>query len=185
MSLSNMAVEYGSSNRARRAGDASPWRDPAHKLRLQGRSTSPGRLQTLVCRARRNRSGAAAAEFTLVAPVLMGLLFGTFEYGIAFFTYNTMQAAARDVGRQVAINTLLVGSAESAIRARLPNWARDDAMVTVQQSAPANPNINVYTILVTMPMSGATPIQFFSRVANPTLSTELRMKQELPYVTNP
>ena len=47
---------------------------------------------------------------------------------------------------------------------------------------PANPAVNVYTATITMPMSAATPVQFFSRVTNPTLRAELRMKQELPYV---
>lgn len=144
-----------------------------------------GRLGTLIGGARRSRSGAAATEFAMVLPVLMGLTFGTFEYGIAFYTFNTMQAAARDVGRQVAINTLPAGSAQDAIRARLPGWARDEATVTVSQSAPANPNVNVFTFVVTMPMNAATPIQFFSRLTNPTLRTELSMKQELPYVAAP
>lgn len=121
----------------------------------------------------------------MVLPILMGLTFGTFEYGIAFYTFNSMQAAARDVGRQVAINTLSAASAQGAIRARLPGWAREDATVTVTQSAPANPNVNVFTFVVTMPMNAATPVQFFSRITNPTLRTELSMKQELPYVATP
>ncbi len=139
----------------------------------------------LLGRLRRNRSGAAAVEMALVTPVMLGLLMGTFEYGIAFFTYNTMQVAARDVGRQVAINTMLVGNAEAAIRTRLPEWARTGATVTIQQSAPASPNTNVYTFIITMPMSAATPVRFFSLANNHQLRTELRMKQELPYVTNP
>lgn len=113
---------------------------------------------------------------------MMGLLFGTFEYGIAFFSYTAAQSAVRDVTRQVAVNTMLVSGAESAIRARLPAWARSAATVTVSQSAAANPAANVYTVVVTMPMSAATPLQFYSKVSNPTLRTELRMKQEMPYV---
>ncbi len=139
----------------------------------------------MISRACACRRGAAAAEFAMVLPVLMGLTFGTFEYGIAFYTFNTMQAAARDVGRQVAVNTLPVGNAQAEIRARLPGWAREGANVAVTQSAPANPNTNVYTLVVTMPMDSATPIQFFSRLTNPTLRTELSMKQELPYVITP
>ncbi len=102
-----------------------------------------------------------------------------------YYTFNTMQAAARDVGRQVAVNTLPVGNAQAEILARLPGWAREGANVAVTQSAPANPNTNVYTLVVTMPMDSATPIQFFSRLTNPTLRTELSMKQELPYVITP
>lgn len=130
----------------------------------------------------RDRKGAAAVEFALVVPAMMGLLFGTFEYGVAFFSYATAQAAVRDVTRQVAVNTLPIGSAESAIRSRLPNWARSGATVSITQSSPANPATNVYTAVVSMPMSVATPLQFFTKVTNQTLRTELRMKQEMPYV---
>lgn len=113
---------------------------------------------------------------------MMGLMFGTFEYGIAFFSYTAAQSAVRDVTRQVAVNTMMVGSAEAAIKARLPDWTRSAATVTISQSSAANPAANVYTVVVAMPMSAATPLQFFSKVANPTLRTELRMKQEMPYV---
>jgi Flp pilus assembly protein TadG len=129
-----------------------------------------------------DKRGAAAAEFALVIPAALGLLFGTFEFGIAFFSYATAQSAVRDVTRQVAVNTMPVANAQSAILSRLPNWARSGATVTVSQSSAANPATNVYTVVVSMPMSAATPLQFFTMAANQTLRTELRMKQEMPYV---
>lgn len=179
MSLSYKAAPGSTANRVRLATIA---RRNFESPTVQPRATGVGAIMS---RARACRRGAAAAEFAMVLPVLMGLTFGTFEYGIAFYTYNTMQAAARDVGRQVAINTLPPGSAQAAIRARLPAWARDGATANVTQSTPANPNTNVFTFVVTMPMDSATPVQFFSRLTNPTLRTELSMKQELPYVATP
>jgi predicted secreted protein len=112
----------------------------------------------------------------------MGLLFGSFEFGVAYFSYSAAQAAVRDVTRQVAVNTMPVGNASSAIRSRLPDWARDAASISITQSSPANPATNVYTVVVSMPMSAATPLQFFTLATNSTLRTELRMKQEMPYV---
>lgn len=178
MSLSNKAAEGSGANRVRlekmaHASARSPMSRPLFAF------TKP------LSDMRKCRRGAAAVEFAMVLPVLMALTFGTFEYGIAFYTFNTMQAATRDVGRQIAINTLPAGSAQDAVRARLPAWARNDATVTVTQSAPANPNTNIYTFVTTMPMDAATPVQFFSRLTNPTLRTELSMKQELPYVATP
>jgi Flp pilus assembly protein TadG len=179
MSLSNMAATGSAVNRADLAdGAMASLGASTHRIGFGG-------VGRLIGRMRRDRSGAAAVEMALATPVMLGLLMGTFEYGIAFFTYNTMQVAARDVGRQVAINTLPVGSAEGAFRGRLPDWARTGATVTIQQSAPANPNTNVYTFIISMPMNAATPVQFFSLANNHQLRTELRMKQELPYVTNP
>lgn len=179
MSLSNKAAMRSTANCVRLSSVAA----------CDSESATPSSVSfgfgSLLRRGRTCNRGAAAAEFALVLPVMMMMLMGTFEYGIAFFTYSSMQNAARDVGRQVAINTMMVNTAEGAIRARLPEWARDGANVSIQQSAPANPNTNVYTFVVSMPMSSATPIQFVSLATNPTLRTELRMKQELPYVNNP
>lgn len=154
---------------------------------VQQRPVSAGaqlifRVGAAAKRLRADRRGAAAVEFALVIPAALGLMFGTFEFGTAFFSYATAQAAVRDVTRQVAVNTMPVGSASTAIRTRLPEWARDDAEITVNQSSPANPATNVYTVVVSMPMSAATPLQFFTLATNGTLQTTLRMKQEMPYV---
>lgn len=140
------------------------------------------RAKSVVRRLRKDCRGAAAVEFALVIPAAMGLLFGSFEFGVAYFSYSAAQAAVRDVTRQVAVNTMPVGSASSAIRSRLPDWARDAASISITQSSPANPATNVYTVVVSMPMSAATPLQFFTLATNSTLRTELRMKQEMPYV---
>jgi Flp pilus assembly protein TadG len=55
--------------------------------------------------ARTRRSGAAAVEMALVAPVLILFLFGIFEYGRFVFCYTTATNAVRDGCRFAIVNT--------------------------------------------------------------------------------
>jgi Flp pilus assembly protein TadG len=109
-------------------------------------------------------------------------MFGTVEYGLMLFSYSSMQAAARDVTRQVAVNTLAIGGAQAEIRSRLPGWMRDDATISVTQTTPGNAATNVYTATVSVSSDAATPLTFFTRAAPFTLETEVEMKQELPFL---
>jgi Flp pilus assembly protein TadG len=52
-------------------------------------------------RARRCRSGSAAIEFAVIAPVLALFLFGIIETGVIFFAQSTLQNAADDAARLV------------------------------------------------------------------------------------
>ncbi|HEY6579095.1 MAG TPA: TadE/TadG family type IV pilus assembly protein [Rhizomicrobium sp.] len=50
---------------------------------------------------RRARSGSAAIEFAIIAPVLALFLFGIMETGAIFFAQSTLQNAADDAARLV------------------------------------------------------------------------------------
>lgn len=50
----------------------------------------------------RDRRGAAAAEMALVLPLLMVLMFGSFELGKFFLDAHTVQKAVRDGARYAA-----------------------------------------------------------------------------------
>lgn len=127
------------------------------------------------------RRGVVSLEAAIVFPVLIMLVMGAMDFALLLFTYNSMQAATREVTRQLAVNFTTPGDVEAAVRARLPNWSRDDAAVVVAQSAPANPETNVFNVVVTMPALDATPLPFFIRAREPwDLRTEVTMKQELP-----
>lgn len=61
--------------------------------------------------------GAAAVEFALVAPVLILLLLGIFEFGRAFHTQTALSAAAREGARYMAIHDDASGATEVTIAA--------------------------------------------------------------------
>ena len=54
-------------------------------------------------RRKLNRRGSALVEFALAVGLLLPLLFGTFEFGYAFYTYNRLVAAVREGGRYASL----------------------------------------------------------------------------------
>ncbi|SFO65031.1 TadE-like protein [Mesorhizobium sp. NFR06] len=90
-------------------------------------------MEPLATRFRKNRSGAAAVEFSLVLPVLCVALFGIADG----WSYVTSSLAMR-AGVKTAANLLLAGSSDdSAIQAAaLASWNNKpaDAAVTVNRT---------------------------------------------------
>lgn len=62
----------------------------------------------------RREDGAAAVEFALIVGVLVLLIFGMLQFGLAFFQIQNLRAAAREGARLGA-----VGATGSAIRDRV------------------------------------------------------------------
>jgi len=127
------------------------------------------------------RKGVAAVEAAFVFPILIALTIGAIEFSFVLFTNNAMQNAARDVSRQLAVNYIGLGEVEAAIAGRVPAWAADSAAVSVSQSAPEDPSVNLITVNVSLPAADATPLNLFvALLGDLTLSTSVTMKQEAP-----
>jgi Flp pilus assembly protein TadG len=60
-------------------------------------------------RFRRNRRGATAVEFALVAPVFFGLLFAIIETAIVFFASQVLETVTQDSARMI-----MTGQAQTA-----------------------------------------------------------------------
>ena len=52
----------------------------------------------------KNERGASAVEFALILPILVMLVFGIFEFGIAYNNYISLTHAAREGARLAAVN---------------------------------------------------------------------------------
>jgi hypothetical protein len=127
------------------------------------------------------RKGVAAVEAAFVFPILIALMIGAIEFSFVLFTNNAMQNAARDVSRQLAVNYIGLGEVEAAIAGRVPAWAAESAAVSVSQSAPEDPTVNLITVNVSLPAADATPLNLFvALLGDLTLSTSVTMKQEAP-----
>ena len=127
------------------------------------------------------RRGVAAVEAAFVFPILIALLIGAVEFSFVLFTNNAMQNAARDVSRQLAVNYIGLGEVNAAVADRVPAWAADSASVSVSQSAPEDPSVNLITVNVSLPAVDATPLSLFMpMLGDLTLSTSVTMKQEAP-----
>ena len=54
----------------------------------------------------RSDKGASAVEFAIILPILVILIFGIFEFAIAFNNYITITHAAREGARRAAVDLL-------------------------------------------------------------------------------
>lgn len=70
-----------------------------------------------------HEEGAAAVEFALVTSLLLLLLLGIVQFGIAFFRYQGVQAAAREGARVGALQS----TTQSMIAARVDDVMSDVA----------------------------------------------------------
>lgn len=132
------------------------------------------------------RRGVAAVEFAIILPLLLALTLGTIEFGLLFFTYNSMQSAARDVARQIALNIIDPDDAEPMVADQIPTWSRDGLSVEVTQSDPGDPASNVIGVRLTLLASQATPLRFVvNSTGDWTLVTAVHMMQEMPFAELP
>jgi hypothetical protein len=127
------------------------------------------------------RSGATAAEFALVMPLLFTLLIGTLEFGVLLFTYSAMQMAAGNAARRIAVNSANVGAAGTIITQALPGWARPAITWTITQTNVADPGSNVIRVQLTGRSDRLTMMPMLTRMVPWTLVAAASTKQELPY----
>jgi len=52
----------------------------------------------------KNEKGASAVEFAIILPILIMLVFGIFQFGIAYNNYITITHAAREGARRAAVD---------------------------------------------------------------------------------
>ena len=80
----------------------------------------------------RDDSGAALVEFALVAPLLLLMVFGIFEFGRVWNVYQTMTDAAREGARRIAVaNGQGWTVIEPAVRDALALGVMDPAVATI------------------------------------------------------
>jgi Flp pilus assembly protein TadG len=79
---------------------------------------------------KRDDRGAAMVEFALILPVLLMLVMGIIEFGRAYNIQVSIQAAAREGARDLALRQSS-GQVDSAVRAAAPSVSID----SISQSA--------------------------------------------------
>ena len=94
----------------------------------------------------RNRSGASAIEFAMIAPIIVLLMMGVIEFGLILFTYASAQNTTRNVVRMLATNQISTTEAQSDCLNGLPTWVNGSASVSIVESAPSDPSSNMITV---------------------------------------
>lgn len=110
-------------------------------------------------RFRSDDTGAAAVEFSLIVPCLVGLLMAVAEFSFAFLTLTSAQHAVWGAARQLAVGQTTTSAAREAVVAALPRWTQGQATITAEQD-PAD--ANRYRVTATIPLSVAAPTNFFA-----------------------
>jgi Flp pilus assembly protein TadG len=68
---------------------------------------------TLLARFRACRRGSNAVEFALVAPLLIGFLFGIYEVGLEIWTQGILDFAVEQAARCASVNSATCGTASA------------------------------------------------------------------------
>ncbi len=89
--------------------------------------------------ARSREDGAAAVEFALIVGVLVMLLFGMLQFGLAFFELQNLRAATREGARFAALGAPLADIQAKVQEASLGSIPGDNAAIDYTE-CPASPN---------------------------------------------
>jgi Flp pilus assembly protein TadG len=128
---------------------------PLRKARLDRFHEPPDWMERQAVNAQRHRriqirndSGQTMTEFALVLPVIVLLLFGIIQFGIAFNNYIAVTDAARTGARKAAVSrgiTDPAGATEAAARASASGLDQDKLDVTVASSFERGSDVTVST----------------------------------------
>ena len=127
---------------------------------------------------REKEDGAAAVEAALLLPVVIVLIMGTLEASLTFYTFTEMHHRTRDFVRRVAVGSLTPAQAEAELGSSLPRWVSRHASVEVSETDPTDPEGNVITASISVPIRNASPFPFFSDRVDAEMTAANSMKQE-------
>lgn len=103
---------------------------------------------------RRDEKGAAAVEFALVMPILMILIFGIVDFGLAINQYATASNAAREGVRAAALGTRSADVA-NIVKGYVGGDTNQEVTVAVSCKTPAGGNCSSFDAMAT---SGGTAL---------------------------
>jgi Flp pilus assembly protein TadG len=136
--------------------------------------------------------GQSLAEFALVVPVFLLILFGIIQFGMIFWGQNTLNQVVRDTGRWAAsqqacdsaAETAVIGTANSVAAAssligysKSAPWTASDVSVTFTGS-PCPPTSNQTTAWVNITIRHSVPVFFPFLPGNGQISSSTQFRME-------
>jgi len=112
----------------------------------------------------KNQRGASAVEFAIILPVLVMILFGMFQFGIAYNNWIAITHAAREGARLAAVGNY----DEQAVRDSAPSVDIDSVNVTGLDGAIGDSvtvNVTGSVLDIEIPFVGSWPIQLQSEAS--------------------
>lgn len=110
---------------------------------------------------RRGCGGQSMVEFALILPVIVVMIFGCLQVGLAFFDYEQVASAANAGARAAAVNRSgdPTGAAEAAAKKFATTLGLADSQIAVNYASTASPPGAAWsypgtvTVTVTYPMN--------------------------------
>ncbi|MBL7061083.1 MAG: pilus assembly protein [Actinobacteria bacterium] len=109
----------------------------------------------------KNNKGASAVEFALILPLLVMMVFGIFQFGIAYNNWIALTHAAREGARLAAVDQY----EESRVRESAPSVQIESITVTGQEGNIGDPvtvTVTGFVLNLEIPFAGSWPIQLSS-----------------------
>lgn len=133
------------------------------------------RLIGLSGRLRRDERGAVLVEFSLLAPVMMLLLFGIVQFGMLFSIHSTMLNAARESARAVAVEGASESQGRNLANRRLAAWGSLPFQVDVIRPTPPARDVIVE---IAVPMEAAAIVDVLGLFNGREMTVETVMRTE-------
>lgn len=108
-----------------------------------------------VCRlCRRNRRGAAAVEFAVVAPLFFLLVFGMIEFGRMVMVQQIITNGSREGARIAVLDGATSGEVVTAVETYLSNASIEGAEISVTPNPPSSAGYGEpVTVVVSIPFN--------------------------------
>ncbi len=121
----------------------------------------------------KNRRGATAVEFALIAPIFLIMAFGVFEMGRAMWIKSSLQFAVEEAARYAMVNTSATTTTISTYaQTRYTNAGLSSTGVTFAATQDTTGGINYVSITGTTTFAVQVPIVPFPSI---TLSAKSRV----------
>jgi Flp pilus assembly protein TadG len=138
-----------------------------------------GNLESSCRFVRRNRKGAAAVEFALIAPVFFLMVFGMIEFGRAIMVEQVITNAAREGARLAVLDGSTATNVRTQVTSYLSSASISGATITLN---PTDPSTAAYgdpvTVTVSIPFTSVSwlPTPWF--LSGKTLTASAVMRRE-------
>jgi Flp pilus assembly protein TadG len=109
----------------------------------------------------KNNKGNSIVEFALILPILVMMVFGIFQFGIAYNNWIALTHAAREGARLAAVGQY----EESRVRESAPSVQIESINVTGQEGNIGDPvtvTVTGFVLNLEIPLAGSWPIQLSS-----------------------
>jgi len=140
------------------------------------------KLETLWRLCRRNRPGAAAVAFAIVAPVFFLMVFGMIEFGRMVMVQQIITNASREGARMAVLDGATTNEVSTAVGDYLTNASFSAAAsptITIDPDPPSSAEYgNPVTVSVSIPFSHGRWLPSPMFLGSKTLSASTVMRRE-------